>query len=308
MTDRTELLEAALDSRPDGIALLSSDGEVVFWNRAAEAITGYAGIEVLARPIPIPLGPLLIDSALQASRPLGTAPPPAGGALVHVRHKLGHEMPAIARRVLLRNGIGESIGLAVAFHPAESLDALPYGESGEDSSEIESRADVEEKLQTEFDDFSRGGLPFGVLWISVDQDSALRKTHGVAACHAMLEKVRRALAQGLRPTDQISCWGEAEFLIVAHERSMQMLMAHGQMLVGLARVADFRWWGDRISVTVSIGAAQASRADGETLTQLLAHAREAMETSMRAGGNRVNAATRSNPTGDASEDAVCSPS
>ena len=37
MIDRAELLEAALDSRPDGIVLLGVDSEVVFWNRAAEA-------------------------------------------------------------------------------------------------------------------------------------------------------------------------------------------------------------------------------------------------------------------------------
>ena len=75
MTDRTELLEAALDSRPEGIALLGADGAVVFWNRSAEAITGYASIELLSRPIPDPLESLLLDSALQGDLPLGSAPP-----------------------------------------------------------------------------------------------------------------------------------------------------------------------------------------------------------------------------------------
>ena len=52
-------------------------------------------------------------------------------------------------------------------------------------------------------------------------------------------------------------WGDDEFLIVAHERSAEMLASHAQTLAGLARTADFRWWGDRVSLTVSIGAAQA---------------------------------------------------
>ena len=59
MTDRTELLEAALDSWPDGIGLVDAEGLVIFWNQAAEAITGYAGVEVLARPAPEELEPLL---------------------------------------------------------------------------------------------------------------------------------------------------------------------------------------------------------------------------------------------------------
>jgi diguanylate cyclase (GGDEF)-like protein/PAS domain S-box-containing protein len=308
MIDRTELLEAALDSRPDGIALLDGEGEIVFWNRAAEAITGYAGVDILARPIPASLGPLLSDSVLQENPSVGAVAPPAAGALVHAQHKLGHKMLAIARRVLLRNGIGEPIGMAVAFHPAQSLDALPSGEPCDDTSENECLADLEERLQNEFDDFSHGGPPFGVLWISVDQDHELRKTHGAGACRAMLEKVRGALVQGLRPTEHIGRWGDAEFLILAHERSLQMLTAHAQTMVGLARVADFRWWGDRVSVTVSIGAAQATHTGTETLTQLLERAQQAMQTSMSAGGNRATAAVSSDATTDAGEDLACSPS
>ncbi len=74
MADRVELLEAALDSRPDGIALLDEDGAVVFWNRAAEAITGYAGVEVLGGAIPDPLEPLLEDAAQQEDLPPGPQP------------------------------------------------------------------------------------------------------------------------------------------------------------------------------------------------------------------------------------------
>ena len=307
MNDRTELLEAALDSRPDGIALLDGQGQVVFWNRAAEAITGYAVAEVLSRPIPRPMCPLLCDSALQEPLPLGAVPASAGGALIHLRHKLGHGVPAMARRVVLRNGLGERIGMAVAFHPAESLDALPNGGSGEETAENESLANLEERLQAEFDDFLRGGPPFGILLVTVDQDDALRKSHGVSACRAMREKVRRALAQGLRPTEEMGRWGDAEFLVVAHERSSPMLLAHAQRLVGLARIADFHWWGDLVSVSVSIGAVQASTA-AETLTQMLEQARQAMETCMRAGGNRAAVATNSSLPTETGEDLACSPS
>ena len=38
MADRAELLEAALDVYPEGLALLDQAGRVVYWNRAAEAI------------------------------------------------------------------------------------------------------------------------------------------------------------------------------------------------------------------------------------------------------------------------------
>ena len=212
------------------------------------------------------------------------------GTLVHIRHKAGHELPVLARVMELRDGLGGRIGTGVLFHPLESIDALPHGENEEDSDVAASQADLEDRLENEFEDFQQGGLPLGVLWISVDQAHELRRTHGAAACHAMLDKVRLALGSGLRPSETIGRWGDDEFLVIAHERTAEMLAAHAQRLAGLARTADFRWWGDRLTLTVSIGASQAENADDETLAQLLERARNAMECGMREGGNRTIAA------------------
>jgi diguanylate cyclase (GGDEF)-like protein len=279
-----------------------TEGKVALWNQAAQGITGYAAIDVLGRPLPEELEPLLLDESREGD---------AGGirrALVRARHKLGHTTPVIARYLVLRDALGERIGGAALFHPAESLDALPHGENSNGASTDEAREEFEERLQTEFDDFKRGGPPFGVLWIAVDEAEDLRKTHGAGACTTMLEKVRHALLHGLRPAEEMGRWGDDEFLIVAHERSDEMLASHAHRLAGLARTADFRWWGDRVSLTVSIGAAQAEGDGTETLAQLLGRARKAMETSSRTGGNRATLAAKSGPTPDSAEERTCLPS
>jgi diguanylate cyclase (GGDEF)-like protein len=184
--------------------------------------------------------------------------------------------------------MGGRIGLAAVFHPAESLDALPHGEYSEGSQVEANRAELEDRLQAVFEDFCQGGESFGVLWITVDQAHDLRKTHGAAACEGMIEKVERALAHGLRPAEEMGRWGDDEFLVLSHERTSEMLGAHAQALAGLARTADFRWWGDRVSITVSIGAAQVERE--ATLVDLLEQAKAAMFTSFHAGGNRITSA------------------
>jgi len=284
MTNRTELFEAALDSIPDGVALLGEEGEVVFWSRNAAAITGFDRADLTGRAIPAALEPLLAEAAL----PEEAEPHPRRGALLHMRHKLGHEVQAIARIHALHDVLGEQVGTSVVFHPAASLDALPHGEVDEGAKA--SQAELGDRLAVEFDDFARGGMPFGVLWIGVDQAHGLHQTHGAGACEAMLEKVERALAPGLRPAEVVGRWGDGEFLVVSHERTPEMLAAHAQVLAGLARTADFRWWGDRISLTVSIGAAQAD--PSETLAQLLERAQEAMAASIDAGGNHITSAAR----------------
>jgi diguanylate cyclase (GGDEF)-like protein/PAS domain S-box-containing protein len=288
MADRTELLEVALDSLPEGVALLGGEGLVVFWNHAAEAITGYGSAELLSRQAPEPLELLLLAGAR-----LVNIEPDAGGqlghrTLVHASHKLGHDVPVMARYFVLRDEMGGRMGMEVLFHPADNLDALPHGECGPDGDVKASQAVVEDRLATMFGDFIRGGLAFGILWISVDQAAELRKTHGAKACEAMLEKVERAMVNGLRPAEEMGRWGDDEFLILSHERTAEMLAAHAQALAGLARTADFRWWGDRASLTVSIGAAQAER-EG-SLADLLERAKAAMLTSFHAGGNQVTSA------------------
>ena len=296
MADRTELLEAALDSLPEGIALIDSDGRVAFWNRSAEAITGYAGAGLLKRPSAVALEPLLITQRPGEQEPcLGVQP--GSGALVHLRHTLGHDVPAMMRALVLRDGLGGRIGLAAVFHPAESLDALPHGECSDDSLVEADRAKFEERLAAAFEDFGHGGESFGVLWITADQAHDLRKTHGAGACDAMLEKLEQVLANGLRPTEEMGRWGDDEYLVLSHERTPEMLAAHAQVLAGLARTTDFRWWGDRLSLTVSVGAAQAER-DG-SLVDLLERAKSAMRSSFHAGGNHITSA----PGGKA-----CSPS
>lgn len=283
-----ELLEAALDSLPEGIALIGGERQVVFWNRAAEAITGHARAELLAQPIPEPLEPLF-SVASDWSEFANDLHPAGRGTAVLARHRLGHDLQAISRAVALHDESGGRLGTAVVFHPARSMDALPHGENGEGLGIEESQSSLEDRLHAVFEDFANGGAPFGVLWIYVDQGHELRRTHGDVACETMLVKVEHAMANGLRPGEELGRWGKNELLVISYERTLEMLAAHAQLLAGLARTADFRWWGDRISLTVSIGAVQAR--EGETLTQLLDRAQEAVASSVDAGGNHITSAS-----------------
>jgi GGDEF domain-containing protein len=104
----------------------------------------------------------------------------------------------------------------------------------------------------------------------------------------MLEKVEQVLGNGLRPAEQMGRWGDDEYLVLSHERTPEMLSAHAQVLAGLARTTDFRWWGDRVSLTVSIGAAQADR--DASLIELLERAKAAVLSSFHAGGNHITSA------------------
>jgi len=309
MSKRTELVEAALDSYPDGIVLLGLDGEPVFWNQAAHEITGYAEAELLGKLLPEELE-RLVEVASSHREALARGEQIEGGrAVVEIRHKHGDVVQILARVTVLRNEAGERIGSVVAFHPTENLAAQAKDDEDEDLSASEMRADLMERMLIQFDDYKRGGTPLGVLRICVDQADELRKTHGAGAHQTMTAKLQHALAHGLRHAEEMGRWGEDEFLILTHEHDEKQLTERAQMFVGLARTADFRWWGDRVSITVSIGAAQAqSGRCGETtdtLPELLHRARQAMETSIREGGNQATVAPAVLPP---AEEKACSQS
>ncbi len=288
MIDRSELMEAALESFPEGLALLDREGALSFWNRAAESITGFPSLEMLTRTIPWALEPLLLAHPPEAPGEARSGPHPERGILVETQHRCGSNLPLMRRTVALRDPLGEHVGTAVIFRIAEHLDSLPHGESCAESNLEAAQAEIEEQAHSAFDDFGQRGTPLGLLWITVDQAHELRKTHGARACETMIERVERTLTHGLRPTEELGRWGDDEFLILSHEASAGSLASHAQALVGLARTSDFRWWGDRLSLTVSIGAAHAEKS--ETLAQLFERAQAAMLTSVHAGGNRITLA------------------
>ena len=292
-SDRGQLMEAALSVYPEGLALLDLEERVVFWNRAAEVVTGYFAADILRRRIPGPLEALTVCPDFEMHPGPRNGPQLGRGSLVHAQHKLGHDVPAIARRVILRDDLGGRIGTAAVFHPGEQLTALPHGETSEGSEVQQSQAEMQDRLESEYESFLHEGIPFGVLWISVDQARELRKTHGARACETMLENVQPTLANGLRRMEEVGRWGDDEFLIISYEDSPEVLAAHGQVLAGLARTADFRWWGDRVSLTVSVGAAAAEK--DETLPRLLERTQAAMLASLHAGGNHITLAPGRQP-------------
>jgi diguanylate cyclase (GGDEF)-like protein/PAS domain S-box-containing protein len=293
MADRAELVEAALDVYPEGLALLDVNECMVFWNRAAEMMTGYCGADLLGRRIPDGLEPLTLCRDYEMNAEPRNEQRLGRGSLVHAQHKLGHDVPAIARRVILRDGLGERIGMATVFHPGEPLAALPHGETSDGAEVLQSLVELEDRLTIEFEAFLQEGVPLSVLWVSVDQARELRKSHGARASETMLENVERALANGLRPGEEVGRWGDDEFLVLSHQVSGELLAPHAQSLAGMARTADFRWWGDRISLTVSVGTATAEKE--ETLAQLLERAQSAMLASAAAGGNQITLAPGRTP-------------
>src|ERR1700722_9530716 len=115
MGDRVEMLATALDLLDEGVAVLDERSNVVFWNRAAAELTGHLSQTMLSRPCPAELYRVnarsLPGTGAAAGWTLAPADPADDGflltpALVTLRHRLGHLLPATLRRIPLRDADG----------------------------------------------------------------------------------------------------------------------------------------------------------------------------------------------------------
>lgn len=288
------MLEAVLDQLDEGVVILDDDAGVLFWNAAATSLTGYTAQELHRRTCPDTL--YRVDEAHHAAVESSLLPPKdradecllQSPTLVSMGHKLGHSVPCMLRKVQLHQSPTQPAGAALLFYPVEEADALPHGEQGEDATVERSQAEMEDRLDAAHHQWAANRMPFGLLWILVDQAEALRKSHGKDACDAMLHTIEQTLLRQMKPGEIIGRWGAHEFLILSHERTADLLAERARRLAGLARTADFRWWGDRVGLTVSVGTSQA--AEASTLQSLLQDAQHAMQASKYAGGNQVTEA------------------
>ncbi len=294
MVDSTDILEAALSALDEAILVLDEDSRVLFWNHAATGIAGYTSSEMIGRGLPDGFNEL--DALHDAAAELDSGGRAKGGSqherpvLVHLCHQQGHRLPVKMHRMPLRTIFGKRCGTLLRFHPAEEADSLSNGENcyyAQIENRIEhAQADLEVRLDEASRDWMANAMPYGVMWILVDQAGTLRKTHGRDAFEAMTYIVEKTLLHGLKPAELLGRWGSEEFLVLSHDGTLEMLDAHGRYLAGLTRTADFRWWGDRVGLTVSIGVAQAETC--EPLSSLLKRAQKAMKKSQYSGGNRVS--------------------
>ena len=305
------LMEATLDAMSDALVVTDKTGHVAVWNQAAEEVTGYRRADRLGKPLPEAWvqfahrpgeaadatdfaghGHFYTDVERLKSHAVDGMEFEAGAqghaVQAELHHALGHSVSVMIRQSVLRDELGGRIGMCANFYPAEDFDRLPHGENREGKRLSRVQDEMQEWLEESFRAAQTTESPFGVLWMIVDQGEGLRKTHGRDACEEMMQAVERILSHGLRPSEILGRWGESEFLVVSHERSMDLLMEHGHRLAGEARTTEFRWWGDRIGLTLSVGAAQWH--PGCTLAELLSQAQHAMQASVFAGGNQVSRA------------------
>jgi diguanylate cyclase (GGDEF)-like protein/PAS domain S-box-containing protein len=286
-----------LDSLQDGVYFVDPRRKITFWNRGAEALTGFTSQEVLGRSCShnilnhvdgtgkvlcrdgCPLAAVMVDGVRREAE-------------VFLHHKDGHRIPVRVRAFPVRDEQGAIIGAVESF--SDNFEKAAIEQRVRELEElalldpltqIGNRRYIEMNVQSSLHELDRYHWPFGILMMDLDHFKAVNDAHGHEVGDEVLKMVARTLASSLRSFDFLGRWGGEEFVAVLVNTDPDGLVTIANRVRSLVRASFLTRPEGTLGVTISIGAAVARSTD--TVETLIDRADQRMYASKAAGGDRV---------------------
>jgi diguanylate cyclase (GGDEF)-like protein/PAS domain S-box-containing protein len=277
--------------------VVNREGKIILWSAGAERITGYLRQDLLGR---LCEHEFLEHTDSENNALIGNSVPLVetlreGRAItgeVSLRTKSGQFLPVQLQTVPLRDDHGSVQGAVEDFEEMPSAANRERQQSKlaghgciDGLTALLNHSMIQAHLRESLNLYLVYPVPFSVLCFSVDGLQQLRERFGKAAADAALRVVAQTLESGLRPTDFFGRWLEEEFLAILTECGDTEAMSVGDRLRKMVHQATIAWWGDKLRVTVSVGATVVR--DLDTVGSMVGRAEKGVAESAAAGGNRV---------------------
>ena len=286
-----------LDHLNDGVYFVDRSRTITFWNRGAQAITGWAPRDVIGRACPEGVlrhvdaeGNELCRNGCPISAVLDDGMSHRADLFLH--HKAGHRVPVRVQAVAVRDEAGAVIGAVEVFtDQTERMDAIRRVEELTEIVFIDpltgigNRRYAEVVLEEKMAELTRYGFRFGVLFVDVDHFKEVNDVHGHETGDAVLKMVATTLARSARSLDFVGRWGGEEFVVLLANVTDFNLPLVADRARRLVEHSELPAEAGALKVTVSIGATLVRK--GEEIADILKRADGLMYEAKSAGRNRV---------------------
>lgn len=282
-TNTAPLFDAAtsglLDALSDGVYTVDSQRRILFWNRAAEAMTGFSRSEMIGQHCfqgrmthVDESGQGLCGGGCSLLRAITQGQ--ESEAEVFLRHKDGQRIPVRTRVSPLRDPAGAIVGAVQVFVDTSFVAHIKQriGDTGtlallDPLTGIPNRRMVESVLKVRRDEFARFGWRYGVLFADIDHFKAINDQYGHATGDRLLKAVAASLTASLRGMDMAGRWGGEEFVGVIANVTPAQFQAACRRVFNVATQAavlldeDGPTDGQRTAAGLSVGATLALPGD-----------------------------------------------
>lgn len=281
----------------EGLYIVDRERKIVFWNSAAEQISGFSADQVLGGSCDDNIL-CHVDSSgdhlCKGQCPLAQsiAEGLSQKAEIFLHHKDGYRVPIIAFINPLTDFDGNIIGAVEIFSDIRNKIAIEQKLSELEQismldrlTQLANRHYLEKELEAVLDERSRYGNSFGVLFMDVDDFKSVNDRYGHETGDQVLKFVAGTLNANSRPFDLYGRWGGEEFIGIVRNVTTSELEHMGERLRRLVGESFIRVNGSRLHVTISVGATIVT--DSDTISTLIQRADELMYQSKGNGKNCV---------------------
>jgi diguanylate cyclase (GGDEF)-like protein/PAS domain S-box-containing protein len=297
LQDHSEFYKLLLDDLYDAVYFVDPDRRILYWNHAAEALTGYAASEVVGKRCSDDVlchvdesgrSLCLNDCPLTRSMQSGVR----CQADVYLRCRDGHRLAVSVRVVPILDDLNKALGAVEVFSDIALRKRLERRnvELGrlaflDPLTQLVNRRFLDSRIRQCRDELMQFNRRFGFLLIDLDNFKQINDALGHKAGDTVIEHVARTLSSSLRAADTIGRWGGDEFLAIlpdVDEANTKSLAERCRLLV---RKSSVTVAGAVVDPTISVGATLLAASDNED--SLIRRADQALYRSKREGRDRT---------------------
>jgi len=286
-----------IDHLRDGLYIVDRERKVVYWNQAAEQISGFKAGEVVGGRCSDNIlchvdekGANLCLKNCPLAATLDSGVPHEAELYLH--HKDGHRVSVAVHVTPLTDEQDKVIGAVEIFSDisSKSVNELKLKELEKIAmldrlTQLANRHYLERELEACLEEKRRYRIPFGVLFVDIDDFKQVNDRYGHEAGDRVLQFVAGTLGSNSRPFDLYGRWGGEEFVGIVRNVTLADLKHLGDRLRTLVGQSFIQAGEKKVQVTISVGATMVTETD--SCRVLLHRADLLMYRSKTAGKNRL---------------------
>jgi diguanylate cyclase (GGDEF)-like protein/PAS domain S-box-containing protein len=290
-----------LDNLYDAVYFCDWERKIIYWNKAAEKLTGYKAEEVVGSHCWNNIlnhtdanGEKLCSNdkcpALKAMREKTTIE-----AEIFLKHKEGYRLPITTRisPIFDENGrvtgavevFSDNSAKLASFRKIEKLEKLAFLDN---LTSVGNRAYSEIKINAKLEELRivQDIGNFGLLFADIDDFKKVNDEYGHETGDRVLKIVAKTFVSNLREEDFVGRWGGEEFILIISNVEKEELQIIADKLRVLVANSEIMENNKILKVTVSIGATIAKKTDD--IKKLVNRADKLMYKCKNSGKNCVS--------------------
>lgn len=291
-----EIYKAIIANMQDGAYFVDKERKILFWNEAAEKITGYKAEEIIGKDCP----ESRLNHIDEDGRPLCQVGCPLFATnidgkqrqeRVFVRHKDGHRIPIRVNIFPIKKDeeILGSIELFTIDSPTKYDDDLISKLSGiamhDNLTNLPNRRYLESFLNYKLSQFFHFGQNFCVVFCDIDNFFNFNDKYGHQAGDLVLTNIANSFKKDMRKNDLIGRWGGEEFLGIFEIKNDYEASIVAEKVRKLVENTEINFEDKRLHVTISVGVTTPQIND--TLETIVNRADQLMYKAKQNGKNKV---------------------